>query len=135
MLSVCHTFAAVLPPLLFQQVNLFSDSAVVNFCRTLRAPSTVLGSFAEALNYVEFSFSLASVDVNYSIATILHCAQNVRCIAFSFHPTCLLFVTQLLNFVQNYLPSHVLALFLHMEITTLPLSVHAICCMAIFSLC
>lgn len=123
MLSVCRTFAAVLPPLLFQRVNLFSDSAVVNFCRTLRAPSTVMGSFAEALTYVEFSFSLASVDVDYSIATILRSAHNVRCIAFSFHPTCPLFVARLLNFAQNYLPSHVSALFLRMEITTLPLSV------------
>ncbi|KAF9071397.1 hypothetical protein BDP27DRAFT_1419186 [Rhodocollybia butyracea] len=115
MLSVCCTFAAVLPLLLFH--------AVVNFCHTLCVPSPVMGSFAEALTYVEFSFSLASVDVDCSIATILHCTHNVRCIAFSFHPTCPLFVTRLLNFVQNYLPSHVSALILRMEITTLPLSV------------
>ncbi|KAF9056723.1 hypothetical protein BDP27DRAFT_1433620 [Rhodocollybia butyracea] len=128
MLTVCKTFAAVLPPLIFQRVNLFSTRAVVKFYTALCACCFITGHFARSLTYIEFSFSLGSPSLPVSIGIascigdIIQRAPNVRCVAFSFNPTCPLFVSRLLTFVRNHLASHVSAIILRLEIANLPLS-------------
>lgn len=132
MLTVCRTFAAVLPPLIFQRVNIFSTRAVASFHRALRSRSLITGNFANALTYVEFSFSftrafpLGSTTTGNRIGEILQHAPNVQSVAFSFDPTCALFVSRLLTFVRNQLPSHVSAITLRMEISSQPLSPAAV---------
>ncbi|KAF9062026.1 hypothetical protein BDP27DRAFT_1428312 [Rhodocollybia butyracea] len=126
-LTTCRLFAAVLPALIFRRVNIFSTRAVASFHRTVHSRSLITGHFAEALTYVEFSFSfsrafpLGSVTTGNYMGEILQRAPNVRCVAFSFDPVCPLFISRLLTFVRNQLPSHVSAILLRMEITNHPL--------------
>ncbi|KAF9028522.1 hypothetical protein BDP27DRAFT_1436865 [Rhodocollybia butyracea] len=128
MLTVCKSFAAVLPEMIFKRVNIFSVSAVHKFRDAVSSRSLATGHFANALTYVEFSFSFGS-DIAFGplstapcIAEILQRAPNVRCVAFSFHPICPHFVSRLLDFAQHRLPSHVSAIIMHMETTNLSLS-------------